>query len=325
MTTDIGHDRCSELLLRYERGQLSAAERDEVEQHLGTCIQCSHERAGLVILLDSDEEPLSASERSSLHAALAEEMRRAMASDVRAIHVPPPASLWGRVRTWRSGTLVGVAATLVLVVGALVLGPRLGGDTEADDAATGAAGGEVELRDGPDPVFASPVLPGAPEAIPEAGQAQQAEQAEDLEGGADEAPGSSNELTSVQKLGQFASTSKPFTTFAKVFGAEDVAALSDSYVDMLAEKAGRALETLSLDSSPSEVIRSCAEIAIEQSPSPLLLAYATYAPVEGVESLVLGFVFAEDGAGPVDRYTVLAWPGADCDAAPTFVSGDITR
>lgn len=325
MTMNIGHDRCSELLLPYERGELSAPERDSVEQHLVTCIQCSHERAGVVILLDTGEESLSASERSSLHAALAEEIRRPRESEVRPVHSPYRPSLWNRMPSWGGGTLVGVAATLLLLVGALVLGPRLVGDNGVQDAATGAGGGESELQGGPEPVFAGPVLPGAPEAIPQAGQAQEPEQAEEQVDGAGEGRTTSDELTSIQKLGQFASTSKPFTTFANAFGAEDVAALSDSYVDKLAQKAGRALETLSLDSSPPEVIRTCAQLAIDESPNPLLPAYATYAPVEGVESLVLGFVYSEDGEGPVDRYTVLAWPGADCDAAPTFVSGDIAR
>jgi hypothetical protein len=191
------------------------------------------------------------------------------------------------------------------------------GGASVQDAATGGGG---QLQGGPEPVFAAPVLPDALQAIPEAAQTQEPEQAE---GGADEKPTRSDELNSVQKLGEFASTSKPFTTFATAFEAEDIAALSDSYVDKLAEKAAGALETLSLDSSPSEVIRRCAELAREESPNPLLPAYATYAPVKGVESLVIGFVYSEDGEGMVDRYTVLAWPGADCDAAPTFVSGDI--
>jgi hypothetical protein len=320
MTTDIDHERCSELLLHYERGELSAAEKDAVEQHLDTCIQCSQERAGVVILLDAEEESLSASERSSLHAALAQEMRRPRESGVRAVHPPPQPSLWSRMTSWGGGTRVGVAATLLLLVGALVLGPRLVGGNGVEDAATDAGGAAGERQGGPEPVFGAPVLPGAQEAIPEAEQAQDPEQAE---GGADEQPRPSDELDSIQKLGRFASTSKPFTTFARAFAAEDIAALSDSYVDKLAQKAARAPETLSLDSPPSEVIRRCTALAIKESPNPLLPAYATYAPVEGVESLVLGFVYSEDGEGPVDRYTVLAWPGADCDAAPTFVSGDI--
>jgi hypothetical protein len=321
MTTDIGHERCSELLLHYERGKLSAPEADAVERHLGTCSRCSQERAGLAMLIDDDVEPLSASERSHLHAALAEEMRRSRETEARLARPHPRPSLWSRITSGGAGRLVGVAATLLVLVGAVVFGPRLIGGNGVQEAASGGAGAEVEVQGGPDPVFAAPVLPSAPEAIPEAGQAR------DLPDEAEEAGraqlASPDELDSVQKLGAFASTSKPFTTFATAFGAEDVAALRDLYVDKLAQKAGRALETLSLDPSPAEVIRTCAQLAIEESPNPLLPAYATYAPVEGIDSLVLGFVYSEDGEGPVDRYTVLAWPGADCDAAPTFVSGDI--
>jgi Putative zinc-finger len=318
MTVDIGHDRCSELLLPYERGELGAPEADAVERHLRSCDRCAAERAGFLVLVEAPGDPMTPSERNRLHAALDEEMHRRaeQTAPVRSAH--HGRTLWGRLSSWGGGALVGAAAALVLVVGALVFGPNLAGGG-GDEEGGGQAVGVGEPAQGPEPVFAVAKASAAPEAVPGAAQAQ--ETAGDATGGGDTRR--KGRPATMREFGAFAATSKPFTSFAAAYRAEDVPALRDRYLQDLSRAAVDALQTIPLERSPAAIVRQCAELAIEQSATPLLPAYATYTPVNGVESLVIGFVSSEGSSRLVDRYTILAWPGADCAASPSFVSGDI--
>jgi hypothetical protein len=311
--TQIDHDRCSELLLAYERGELAAADAYAVEQHLRSCSRCADERSGVATLIHGEIEPLTPTERARVHAAVAEELRRRAPVPTRRLRTP----LWRRISGWQGGALVGAAAAVLLIVGALVVGPRVGGGEEvADTAATGGAEPGTDATRGPEPVFAAPVL--AAEALPDV----ERQEAQAAQGEAATPAQQQFQLGSARTL---ASTARPFERFAAAFQAEDVIALRDVYVDELARQAATKLQGLPLRGPPAEVLRSCAELAMRESANPLLPAYATYAPVDGVNSLVIGFVYSDDGSGRVDRYTIMAWPEADCDAPPVLASGTIER
>jgi len=61
---DLDHERCSELLGRFVRGELARADEESVRGHLRVCESCAEERRGLERLLAEEVEPLSVSSRA---------------------------------------------------------------------------------------------------------------------------------------------------------------------------------------------------------------------------------------------------------------------
>ena len=66
MTQPITHERCSELLSSYVRGNLAEPDLVAVESHLDGCDRCRRELAGLKALVSIPVEPLSDREREHL-------------------------------------------------------------------------------------------------------------------------------------------------------------------------------------------------------------------------------------------------------------------
>ena len=308
--TEITHERCSELLGGYQRGELAAGESSAVEQHLAGCAECRAELAGLRALVAADFEPMSDDERHRLRDAVAEQARAERAT----VHVlPAKRSFWER----HAGQFVGAAASIVVILFAYLVFAN-GQGTTGDDSAGGEGDGAqtaeaspeaLEDRDeGPQPVFAAPEL--------RAGQ-------ESDEAQADQAGARAKALAlqsranftspSIQRLGE---SGPVFRRFTQAYSADDVPDLAPIFLEQLAAAAPEREQT--------EQILECGTDLFLQAPGrPLLPAYATVAEFDGEESLIIGFVDTDGTSTQLSRYSIWVWPVGDCRAPPSSRSGDI--
>jgi anti-sigma factor RsiW len=145
----MNHERCSESLGAWLRGELPASEAEEVAAHVEECADCARERDALGLLLALDVEPLVEEERARLERAVLAQRRAEVIA-------------WAPTRpSWRArlAPALGAAALIALVaVGAVYVGLDGGADEDqagAPEAVTGAAptptddagGDRQELRD----------------------------------------------------------------------------------------------------------------------------------------------------------------------------------
>jgi hypothetical protein len=127
MTYDLDHATCSARLRAFVAGELDDRTAAAVARHVESCTECAHERRAVALLLD-EPAPLTADERSGLHAALdAGSAGRAAAASPRA---------WNR----RLAPALAAAAILALVA---IAAPFLvtGGDSGGSDAGAGGGAG----------------------------------------------------------------------------------------------------------------------------------------------------------------------------------------
>src|SRR5918999_657810 len=131
----IDHDRCSELIAPFVRGELDERAAAEVREHLDGCDACSAEERGVRALLAAQTEPpMSELERVRMHrqlenAVVAERGREAKA--------PRRKEAGARI-----AALGAAAAAVLLVVGGfLYLGLGGGSDSEMGAAQRADEGG----------------------------------------------------------------------------------------------------------------------------------------------------------------------------------------
>jgi hypothetical protein len=319
--TEMTHERCSELLLSYERGELDAPQASEVEAHLAKCVECSLEQTGVAVLLAGEPGALTAAERVQLHEAVS----AAIAADKPgATDTGPRRSLWERL--W-PGLQIAAVAVVVLIAFVFVLpnvfqgsddGGLGNGDTGGtDDRAQTAEGGSAfAAPEGPGPVF------GESFTVAESEARQQDTAAEPPpEGPAqafEEIPVRQATAPYTQKEVRAIGYQDVFATLAAAYTAEDAQLYGENFLDQLA--------TAAPDETIAEAVRQCGTEILETSGHSVLPAYAAYNLVAKEESLILGFLSADSPSEPLHRYQIWVWTGIDCEAPPSYSAiGDVAR
>lgn len=289
MTSPFDHDRCSELLAAYARGELDAPLRAALEEHLAGCAGCRAEAAAVRALLAPAGRPLSELERARLHAAIAAGLAAAE---------PAPRSLWARLYP-----ALGAAAALLVLFSAGYL--TLRGDG-GEDAATGAPAGIEQTTKGP----------GAGAPAPFADTPEEAGRAGDAGAGPEVlmavGPLYDGDLGAISRrdLARLAARA-PFPAFASTFDAGDAAAQRDAFADQLARAWG------------DGAARACIAALLSDEPGALP-AYGADARLDGAAVLVVGAALAPSGSGPLSDYVVVAYDPSGC-ARVAGAAGPIPR
>jgi hypothetical protein len=281
----IDHDRCSELITPFVRGELTGRAAAEVSEHLDGCAACSAEERGVRALLDADTEPsMSELERVRLHRRLDDAVAAESGREVQAAR---PRGAGARVAAW------GAAAAVMMAVGGfLYLG--LSGGGGSDDLNAAQRGGGGAGAEGTD-------------------EAAENEFAQDRV-----AP----EPTFIDRLDRLTDRDLEATggrgtatrQFANAYRVDDIDETRSNSVATLAGQAPVALR---------EQIRRCAEVVFEGQPQSLP-ASGRRGTYRGRTVLVLTFAWSDDPAGPLDRFMVWVWPeGGSCDNPVAYRFGTI--
>lgn len=291
------HDRCSELLAGYVRGELAPAQADEVRRHLAGCDECrAEERA--VIALASDEPALDDVERARLHRGLAQELFAPRANADVAVAAPS-----GQVREWKRWIAPALASAAVLA-GVLVIATGGGTDDAAEAPLSveepnelGDEGADQHSAEGGGGAQAG--KPGRSRAL--SGAASTQESAFDLtENGprpifvANAGAVDARELRSIGRSGE------PFASLVESYFPGDAQGLYQPFLRSLVSAAGPA----------GTQVEECATTLPQDG--TLLPAYGALARYDGEDALVLGFVTADPGSERFDRYLMWVWARGSC-------------
>ena len=310
--TEITHDRCSELLGGYRRGELDPDDAAAVERHLAGCEECRTELAGLLALTAGpDLEPLGDDERRRLREAVAREGRLVPAT----VHEFPAArrTIWER----HAGQIVGAAASIVAILFAYVVFGLPASDDAGEGEGAGGGGEDAATLDteeapaagsGPQPVFVLPEV----QTEEESGQDQAAEEERSARTLTDFQNKSAFTESSIRRLGEVGPI---FREFMEAYTTDD-ADLAEDFLNQLGSEAP--------DDSLRDQILECGASLLEDDPErPLLPAFATVADFNDQESLILGFVTTDGTTSELGRFSIFVWPVGDCDAYPANSFGDI--
>jgi hypothetical protein len=302
MSSQLTHERCSELLADYLAKELDPEQHRLVEHHLEHCAQCSAERAGLGALR-SESERLTTDERVALRAAVLEATTAAEPAGHRledesdAVVVP----LGGQGS--RAGKYLGIAAMLaILAVGSLFVF-RGGGLTGSDDSGDAGSAAVGEAEDSGEEAGGDDATAGQAEDEPAPRRA-----AKDLILTFQSDRGVITE-EDLDKLGRRAGGVLVSSTQALNSSEE-----GRDVENLLGRLAARAPEALTSD------VTECGRTALDELDEPGLAMYATTATLEGEDVIVLGFV---TGARPPDRYAVFAFPRGDCTTILASAEGPL--
>jgi hypothetical protein len=281
----IDHDRCSELVAPFVRGELTGRAAAEVREHLDGCVACSEEERGVRALIDADTEPsMSELERVRLHrrlddAVAAERGREAQAA-------PRPRATGARIAA------LGAAAAVIMAVGGfLYLGLSGGGGSDDLGAAQGGGGaGAQGTEEAAENEFAQDRVAPEPTFIDRLDRL------------------TDRELETTGRRGS------AVNRFATTYRVDDIGETQSNSVATLAGQAPVALR---------EQIRRCAEVVFEGQPQSLP-ASGRRGTYRGRTVLVLTFAWSDAPAGPLDRFMVWVWPeGGSCDTPVAYRFGTI--
>jgi hypothetical protein len=309
MSSQLTHERCSELLADYLADALDPEQHRLVEDHLEHCAQCSAERAGLAALNSAGEgEGLTGDERSVLRAAVLDaagdstepsaglRSGRALPKDESDAVVVP----LGRRRS-RAGQYLGIAAMLaILAVGFMIVsrGGGLGVTGSNDDAGSGG-GAELSTEEDSDRGVAA----GAP--TPAQGRF---EYAQDLRPrfGPDSGAISDEDL---DRLGRQGATLFKNSETALDESGNDEPTGSDLRSALRASQS--TLERLASQAPDSLApdVTECGRTGLQELGEVGLASYATTATLEGEDIIVVAFV---TGSRTPKNYAVFAFPRRDC-------------
>jgi hypothetical protein len=306
MRPEISHERCSELLPGFLRGDLAGGDEEAIRTHLAGCEDCRAELAGLTVLTAEIPEGLREDERVRLHDGVAAALapRPGRAGDV----IP----LERRTRApWGARWLGAAAAVLVIAVGGVWAVTQFGGVEgergTADSGAGGGAGAEegapAQDIDGPTPLFAE-------------GRA-------DLEAASRKSLDDQNALTaegatefsrvadSPRSLGRLVRTSPLVGAFAAAYEPAQADDLADAFIAELVKQAPPGF---------ASQIEECGPVALEATDSPILPVFAVSARYLGDEALILAFI---TGDVAFDHYSVVVWPAGSCERPLDSVGGPL--
>ena len=301
MSSQLTHERCSELLGDYLARELPSEQHRLVEDHLEHCAQCSAERAGLAALRHGDEsEGLTGDERVQLRAAVlgavrAPSRQSPLRDESDAVVVP----LGGRGS--RAGKYLGIAAMLaILAIGSMFVFRGGGlGMTSGDDGDAGSAVGNAEDSSGggrDEDTASEEPAPEANRGAPDVRPRFQSDRGEISEA----------DLDGLSRQTAFAlARSNATSAFGTKAENEELSqALADRVSGTSLDRlAARAPETLASD------VTECGQNALDELDRPGLATYATTATIEGEDAIIIGFV---TGGRTPDRYAIFAFPRGDC-------------
>jgi hypothetical protein len=304
---EMTHDRCSELLGPYVRGELPPDDAAEVRAHLDGCDDCRLEERAIAALVE--ETPLLDDvERARLHRALTQELGTAPANaDVAAPVAGAPT--WTRWIGPAAGAAAAVAALAFFALGGLTGG--------SDDTAEGGSG---QLRVGApareEDTFEGAGGAGGGSAADAVEAAEPEPQRGELEtaalGGRSTDPVFDRDAESLDAdhLADTGRAGDPFTSFASTYSVEEGEGLRDEQLARLARAAGAA--------APD--VRACAR-TMPDDPT-VVAVYGATGDYGGRDALVLGFVTTESGER-FDRYLMWVWARGECEQPIDTLIGDI--
>jgi hypothetical protein len=296
------HERCSELLSAFARGEVGDAEKAAIEDHLRTCADCRGELAAVEALTAETHPRLSELERARLRRVVLEE----------AVPLPDEPRAYPTPRRARTFQLLGTAALLVVVGGFAYLGLSAGGTDRFSGADSGGdATGVVEERGAARGKGFGDAAGGAGEAS----DAAAGMESENLTLDAEAVPAplfdAEAGVLSTKRLDRLGRNGLPLVSFSRSFTVADVPAYQQRYVEELAAAAPAAR---------GRDIVECAAPVFEEFPNSLL-AYAGLGDYEDRGNvLVLAFAWTDSDGGPLDRSMVWAWSISDCGGVPVHYS-----
>ena len=311
MSSQLTHERCSELLAAYLSGELDPEQHRLVEDHLEHCAQCSAERAGLVALRSAADEGLTGDERAMLRAGVLDSIRDPattppLQDESDAVVVP-----LGR-RGARAGRYLGIAAMLaILAVGSLFVFRGGGlGVSGSDDGGADSAGGQAE----------------------DSGEAGGGAEDEPTEAAGDEdafrlnagkvRPDFQSDRGTISESDLDSFGQRAALAYSRSGEASTSDTQPESKSNMLSDQGLEALERL-IARAPeplAEDVAECGQTALGELDPPGLATYATTATIEGEDVLIIAFV---TGDRSPDRYAAFAFPRGDCTTILTSTEGPI--
>jgi hypothetical protein len=314
------HDRCSELLGGYVRGELERAEAEGVREHLSECEECRAEHRALTTLLGDAGEvrPMDDMERARLHRGLAQELFTPRANaDVAG------AGSGGGAPRWAKWVVPAVASAAVL--GAVFVMATGGGSDEATQFSAEAEGGAEDAGSSLDALRDSDEGSGAGGRTSRGGGGSQAGDEPKRSVAAASAPdGNSFSLASgaapefagdlgsptTEDLASIGRSGEPFAAFAERYGPADVPRLYDRFLDALTDAAG----------GLGREIEDCATAVQDGSVLPAFAARAEY---EGRDVVVLGFAASDPDSERLGRFLLWVWEPGSCEEPVDTLFGDI--
>ena len=293
----LSHERCSELLGPYSRGQLTENDAAEVEQHLRGCDACRSEHAGLAVLLGAPPSEMTTSERALLHGTL----EKALASS------PTPLVIKPADRGWRARLAPALGAAALM--GAIVGGYYIVSGGGAQESSIGTDTGDTFERNSVDQVgdTSGNDTSGGGGA---GGSGQETTVTEHSAAVAtpeptfsiERDPFSTNELT---RLGESA---LPMVLFARAYTGLDASRRREVFLDQLAGSASDAV-----GARYASLVKECAH-SILKTDTPTRPAFGVMGRLGEDRVMVLGFAWTEDSSGYLDKYDLWAWPRDSCES-----------
>ena len=319
--THLDHDRCSELLAPYVRGELEERDRSWVSTHLSSCTECSAELVALEHLTGLPDAGPNDIEKGTLHRRLDE----AMAIE-RELHAPrttaSPVPIRGRVTQW-----LGAAALIALVaVGITVVGGGLGGSDDSETVGGGNLGGGGDNDAGESAPesepFQAPDSQGRADSAKAGGGGVSRASAGDTSRSTELSapigprlyPG--NQTFDEESLVRWGASNLELVLFAEAYDTSDAGSIQDGYLNDLVRAVGQRRSKAEADT-----LRECSSPVIEERVSAVP-AYAAYGRYERDPAVVVGFAWSRDG-GPLNRYMLWVWPTGRCDAVLDYREGRI--
>jgi hypothetical protein len=282
MTYDLDHATCSARLRAFVAGELDDRTAAAVARHVESCTECAHERRAVALLLD-EPAPLTADERSSLHAALDAGSRgRAPAASTRA---------WNR----RLAPALAAAAILALVAVAAPFLVTGGGPGGGDAGAGGGAGGSAtETAEGTARSAMESAAPSSPDTATPRPRF--------------DASGGELSRTGLRRMGRKASAANSVS-----FLTGDSAKLADRLTSRLVREAPARV---------ADQVGECIETVLREGRAvPVRGASGTLDGTEVV--VVAFARRRSTGEGVDRAYQVWAWPRGSCDAPVSFQAGRV--
>lgn len=336
MTSNIDHDRCSELLRGHVRGVLSAADTAAVEAHLAGCEACSAELRALALLERDPPQTLTDLERRRLRHAVLDALRQpdvaldATAATGDQVAGAPAAGPWMR----RLGAALGAAALIaVAAVGVATLGGSGGEDAAStagraeqgagEDADSGAGSGAADTAVQP-PV--QPIFVGRAGELSERDLQRLGEQAFAVALFSPEAVQAQSEA-----LRNDAERSEEDTT------EDGAAGTTESHPTSSAGTVGWTLPELdqardalrySLQQRAggrSDTVDRCIAAVLADDTLGLAPVYAAFGTFEGDPALILGFMWSDLGDTPNRYFIWVARAGSSCEIPLKTIAGRLGR
>lgn len=290
------HDRCSELLGSFVRGDLPPEDARAVREHLAGCELCRAEHRAVATLATGDTPAMDDVERARLHRGLAQELFKPRANaDVAASKRTTPR--WAR---W----VAPAFATAAVLAGIFVMATGGGSDDEAAQlSAEAPAAEDAQERGGLDTASRGDGGGGSSgdESTKESSNALSAQAGPEtsFDAAGDPTPafyGDAGRLSSRDLVGL-----GDFRTYAAAYSPADSFALYDPFLKEIASAAGDA----------GREVQECG--ATLPPDGGLIPVYGAVGEYDDGDVLVLAFVTSDPGSEELDRYLIWVWARGDCD------------